>query len=406
MERNNRYLKENIFSPTGVPDDIEKARYEVSRNLYSFLAIILCSLGILNLVQNDINYIPLISGGIISLVCLSILLKWKNYKLAAMIGLFMAFGLTIYNLSVTSNFGHFIDFLWIVIIAIYIFFVLGNSWGIINLFLNIAAVIVILHLDRIGVVEQIEKPYTYFGHFNFILNLVVSGVVFAYITIKVINALTKSQADLEKTNAELSRSNEEKTIMLKEIHHRVKNNLQVIVSLLRLQLHELKDEESRHHFSDMINRVSAMAIIHEKMYQTASLSRIDLESYLKQLIEDLISSYVVDKEIETRITSNIKNMEPESIVPLALIFNELVSNSLEHGFRNLEKGVITIDVQQNLPGYTTVHYSDNGQWQQPEKEYSFGLELIETFAEQLDGSCKRQLNSSGTHYHFEFNRVL
>lgn len=388
------------------PDYIEKARYQVSRNLFTFLAVILCLLGILNLVQNDINYIPLISGGVVSLFCLGILLKWRNYKLSAFIGMFMALGLTIYNMSVTSNFGHFVDFFWIVVIAIYIFFVLDNLWGIINLFLNVAAVVIVLQLDRTGVFEQVEKPYSAFSHFNFILNIAVSGIVFSYITIKVLTALRKSQADLISTNKEITKSNEEKTIMLKEIHHRVKNNLQVIVSLLRLQLHELKDEEARHQFSDTINRVGAMAMIHEKMYQTESLSRIDLESYLKKLINDLISSYAIEKEIETRITSNISNMEPESIVPLALIFNELVSNSLEHAFKDLSKGLITIDAQQNENNTTTVHYSDNGGWKNSTKEYSFGIELIETFTEQLEGTCKRQILASGTHYHFEFNKVL
>lgn len=387
-------------------DHIEKARYLVSRNLYIFLSIILCSLGILNLIQNDINYIPLLVGGALSLTCLGILWKFKNYRFAAFIGMFLAFGLTIYNMTVTSNFGHFVDFFWIVVIAIFIFFVLGNTWGIINLFLNISAVVVVLHLDRIGVFQQVEKEYTFFSHFNFILNIMVSGIVFCYITIKVVTALKKSQTDLLATNEEISKSNEEKTIMLKEIHHRVKNNLQVIVSLLRLQLHELEDEEARHHFSDTINRVSAMAMIHEKMYQTESLSRIDLESYLSTLVRDLISSYAVDKDIEIRITSNIKNMEPESIVPLALIFNELVSNSLEHAFKNLNKGTITIDVQQNEKGITTIHYSDDGEWREPEKEYSFGIELIETFTEQLEGTCKRKNLSTGTHYHFEFNKNL
>ena len=387
-------------------DHIEKARYEVSRNLYSFLAIILGVLGTMNLVQGDINYIPLLSGSILSICCLFILLKWKKYKLSAIIGLFMALGLAIYNMTVTSNFGHFVDFFWIVVIAIYIFFVLGNVWGIINLFLNIAAVAIVLHLDRIGVFQQVDKEYTTFSFFNFILNILVSGVVFTYVTVKVLTALSRSQSDLQVTNTELTRSNEEKTIMLKEIHHRVKNNLQVIVSLLRLQLHELQDEKSRHHFSDMMNRVSAMAIIHEKMYQTESLSQIDLESYLKTLIQDLIASYVVDKNIETKISSNIKDIDPESIVPLALIFNELVSNSLEHAFKRQNNGVITVKAVQNEDGSTAIQYSDDGSWQDPVKDYSFGIELIETFAEQLEGSCKREVTDGGTHYHFEFKNQL
>jgi two-component sensor histidine kinase len=399
-------LKENLANHRDSIDHIEKAKYSVSKNLYIFLSIVLGTVGILNLIQNDINYIPLLSGSFLSLICFGILVKFNNYKVAAFIGMFMAFGLTVYNISITSNYGHFVDFFWIVVIAIYLFFVLGNTWGVFNLFLNIAAVTVILYLVRIEIVEQVPKPYTPFSQFNFILNIIISGVVFSYITIKVLTALNKSQKDLLSTNKELIKSNEEKTIMLKEIHHRVKNNLQVITSLLRLQLHEIQDEKSRHHFSDSINRVSAMAIIHEKMYQTESLSKIDIASYLQSLIDDLISSYARLTEIETRITSNIENMEPESIVPLALIFNELVSNTLEHAFQNMPHGVIGIDVLKNENGTTTIHYSDNGKWKAPTKDSSFGLELIETFTEQLDGSCRRESLDSGTHYHFEFSKEL
>lgn len=274
------------------------------------------------------------------------------------------------------------------------------------MFLNIAAVTVMLYLVRTGQIEQVEKEYTSFSHINFIINILISGVVFCYVTIKVLTALRTSEEGFAEANKELVQSNEEKTVMLKEIHHRVKNNLQVITSLLRLQLSNVTDEKSRHQFADSINRVSAMAMIHEQMYQTENLSRIDLGSYLEALVADLIRSYAVNMNVDTRITSNVKKIDNESIVPLALIFNELVSNSLEHGFIERGSGTITIDVKQNTSDQISIHYSDDGMWKEPQKESSFGLELIETFVEQLDGTFRREGKESGTHYHFEFNKPL
>lgn len=387
-------------------DHVEKAKNVVSRNLFIFLTVVLGSLGTLNLIQDDINMYPLLAGASVSLLCLILLKVTKNYKAPAYIGMILAFGLTIYNMNVTSNFGHFVDFFWIIVIAIYVFFVLGNVVGVINLFFNIGAVVVIFLMAKTGKIEIIEKEYTAFAQVNFIINVAVSGIVFSYITIKVLTALQKSQHSVEDANVELTKSNEEKTIMLKEIHHRVKNNLQVITSLLRLQLRELEDENLKHHFTDSINRVSAMAIIHEKMYQNENLSRIDLESYVNSLVKDLISSYAVEVDIETSITSNVHKMEPENIVPLALIFNELISNSLEHAFKGRNQGKITVDIHRNEFDITSIHYSDDGIWKHRDKHHSFGLELIQTFVDQLDGSHNMLTNDKGTHYNFKFNKIL
>ena len=387
-------------------DHVDKAKFVLTRNLFSFLAILLGTLGTLNLIQGDINMFPLLGGAVLCLIVLALLAKFKNYKVAAIAAIILSFSMNVYNMTVTSNFGHFVDFFWIVCMAIYIFFLLGKYWGIFNLFLNITAVVVILYLVRTGQFVQVQKEFTDFSQINFIINIIVSGIVFSYIMVKVLDALTNTEKGYVTANQDLQKSNAEKTIMLKEIHHRVKNNLQVITSLLRLQLNEVTDEKSRHQFSDSINRVSAMAIIHEKMYQSESLSQIDLESYLQSLIADLINSYSVNCEIQTTISSNIQNIEPKSIVPLALIFNELVSNSLEHGFKNSEKGILKIKVDQTESGITKMTYQDSGTWLSPQKNYSFGLELIETFTEQLDGNFKREIKPDGTHYSFEFSQLL
>ena len=394
------------FFNSNSDNPIDKVKFDVTRNMFTFLTIVLTVLGTVNLIQDDINMYPILTGAAICLIVLVLLFQFKNYKLAASVAMLLGFGMTNFNMMVTSNFGHFVDFFWLISVAVYVFFVLGKITGIINLFINIGAVVVILYLDRTGEITRVQKEFTDFSQLNFIINILLSGVVFSYLFIQVINALRFTEVNYVEANVELSKSNEEKTVMLKEIHHRVKNNLQVITSLLRLQLHDVEDETTKHHFTDSINRVSAMAMIHERMYQTESLTEIDLESYLDALVSDLISSYAVNLKVETSIHSNIKRIEPKSIVPMALIFNELVSNSIEHGFADRVTGRLEIQAQQDDTGVTTVTYRDNGEWKAPVRDSSLGLELIESFTEQLDGECVQNHSAAGTEYVFTFKKLL
>ena len=385
---------------------IDRVKFNVTRNMFTFLSIVLTALAIVNFIQGDINKYAISAGAGISIVVLALLLAFKKYKLAAAVAMVFGTTMTIFNLMVTSNYGHFVDYFWIICMAIFIFFVLGRTWGTINLFINIVIVATILHLGVTGQIERVFKEYTEFSAINFFINIGISGIVFTYLISQVLSALRFTETNFVEANIELSKSNEEKTVMLKEIHHRVKNNLQVITSMLRLQLHDVHDETTKHHFNDSINRVSAMATIHEKMYATESLTEIDLESYLDALVSDLISSYAVNLKVETSINSNVKRIEPKSIVPIALIFNELVSNSIEHGFADRVTGKIEIQAQQDEQGATTVIYRDNGEWKAPSRESSLGVELIESFTEQLDGTCEQKNSVAGTEYIFVFNQLL
>ena len=123
---------------------------------------------------------------------------------------------------------------------------------------------------------------------------------------------------MTKQNEIISVQNREKEVMLKEIHHRAKNNLQVITSLLRLQSSELKGEQADT-FTEAINGVKSMALIHEQMYQSDMISNFDLKSYLTALTNDLISTYSVKMPIELNIESDIRHIGSKSIVPISLM---------------------------------------------------------------------------------------
>ncbi|MBK6526227.1 MAG: sensor histidine kinase [Crocinitomicaceae bacterium] len=213
-----------------------------------------------------------------------------------------------------------------------------------------------------------------------------------------------ANAELENRNRLVQAQNEEKTIMLKEIHHRVKNNLQVITSLLRLQSREIDDEKTKAQFQDAVQRIIAMSLIHEKMYQNENLSKIDLKDYLDTLAIDLIKTYADNIHVTLDISSKLDRLGNNTLVPVALIFNELISNSLKHAFQERDQGKITVELFPREKNMFELMYKDDGIWSEPSKEGSFGLELIETLTEQLDGKVTRT-NENGTVYRFVLKNV-
>ena len=187
--------------------------------------------------------------------------------------------------------------------------------------------------------------------------------------------------------------------MLKEIHHRVKNNLQVITSLLRLQSRDIENEEAVTHFNEAIDRISAMALIHNQMYQSKDLNKIELEPYLQSLSKNILNSYILNIPVNTNFKIELKYVTSNVIVSIALIFNELISNSLKHAFLNKSEGTITIKILEDRDGTIKFLFTDDGDWKIPEKSDSFGLELIDTLTQQLNGTFTRT-SENGTSYEF------
>ncbi len=189
--------------------------------------------------------------------------------------------------------------------------------------------------------------------------------------------------------------------MLKEIHHLVKNNLQIITSLLRLQSREIENQSSLEHFKEAIDRISAMTLIHNQMYQSKDLDRIALEPYFESLSKNILHSYALDIPVDIPFDIKIDHAASNNIVPMALIFNELMSNSFKYAFQNKSSGAIGIKANQTGNKSIEFNYADNGEWIEPAHEDSFGLELIEALTEQLGGTVKRS-TTGGTHYSFIF----
>lgn len=192
------------------------------------------------------------------------------------------------------------------------------------------------------------------------------------------------------TEARLKGSLKEKEVLLKEIHHRVKNNLQVISSLLRLQARYIKDEEALDILRDSQNRVRAMAMIHESLYQSTDLGKIKFSEYIRNLSNNLACGYSLNKDIKINLQIHQVELRIDTAIPCGLIINELVSNAIKHAFINAEFGVIYIEFLDLGNSKYSFRVSDNGIGVPDDIELrrnqSLGLQLVWSLVEQLEGS--------------------
>jgi PAS domain S-box-containing protein len=181
----------------------------------------------------------------------------------------------------------------------------------------------------------------------------------------------------------------EKETLLKEIHHRVKNNLQITSSLLRLQLGTVTDPTARHVLQESQDRIRSMALVHEMLYRSADLSRVDFGPYVRTLTEQLFRAHSVDsRHIAFRVDIPSLVLSVDLAMPLGLIINELVANSLKHAFPEGQGGSIEIKLRVQ-DGSFELLVRDNGvglgRTAPPEKKTTLGLQLVRTLTEQLAG---------------------
>ncbi len=210
---------------------------------------------------------------------------------------------------------------------------------------------------------------------------------------------------LESSLLELEKKNDEKRAMLREIHHRVKNNLQVVNSLLKLQSRKLKSDDAVAMFKETQNRVVSMALLHEKMYRSDDIHQINVQDYISLLVKDLVESYAVDKKIHLNIQIEPVNLMMRTLVPLGLIINEMITNSLKHGFKNKSEGEISVSIRHIKGVRFEMIIGDNGEGVVKEhKSTGIGVNLIQIFTKQLNGTLK-QLDAPGAVFKLTFDKI-
>ncbi len=149
-------------------------------------------------------------------------------------------------------------------------------------------------------------------------------------------------------------------MILDEVHHRVKNNLQIISSLLDISSMKTQNQEAIALFEESRNRVNAMAIVHSQLYESERFDRIDMEKYIQELSGSLLSIYSKEQTITLDIKSVNVYLPVTQAVPCALVLNELISNSLKHAYRKKQKGLISTSMQQPNDGTIITKVKDNG----------------------------------------------
>ncbi|MGB3511654.1 MAG: PAS domain S-box protein [Microcoleaceae cyanobacterium] len=223
----------------------------------------------------------------------------------------------------------------------------------------------------------------------------------------VLQAVIRDITDRKRNEEQIKASLTEKEVLLKEIHHRVKNNLQVISSLLRLQSRYIQDEVVLEMLKESQNRVRSMALVHEHLYQSKNLSKIDFTEYIRHLVSHLFQAYEVKArgvKLDVNVVSVFLNID--TVVPCGLIINELVSNSLKYAFPEESMGEIVIDFNyQNDRNLFILKVGDNGVGFPEDLDYqnsgSLGLRLVCSLARQLKANIEL-VNEVGTVFKITF----
>lgn len=215
-------------------------------------------------------------------------------------------------------------------------------------------------------------------------------------TTDLVNANKELQTEVtkrKKAESQIRTSLKEKEMLLKEIHHRVKNNLQIISSLLALQSEHIKEKWTLEMFKESQNRIKSMSFIHEQLYQSQDLANIDFNEYIQNITVNLFHSYGVNSDnISLKINAKDVSLSINKAIPCGLIINELVSNALKHAFAGVKKGEIRIDFHSDDDNKFILIVSDNGGGFPKDLDFrsvdSLGLRLVNTLTKQLKGTIE------------------
>ena len=211
------------------------------------------------------------------------------------------------------------------------------------------------------------------------------------------------------SNNQKKKANREIETLLKEIHHRVRNNLQTISSLLSLQSSHITDNRIRDAVKEGQNRVKSMALIHQMLYQQEKLSRINFSEYINQLTEAISESFMtIPEKVVYQVHCEPVELDVDTAIPLGLIVNELLVNAHKYAFNETDKGVITILLSQTEKDRYTLKIKDNGKGMpgniKIEETNTLGLKLVSLLVRQIRGEIKYHVNK-GTEFTIEFNET-
>jgi len=304
-------------------------------------------------------------------------------------------------LSISSVYGRVAcEYYLIPFIVILSFLKKPNKILIIFLILYITSFVISKHFEATVEPEGtaiLLAPYFYYTNITasfILLFLFIRLFISQYETNR--KALNKKNIELSDKNMELSNKNEKIQILLKEISHRTKNNLQLISSLINIQSKEINSAENKTILDDIKARIFSTALVHKKLYLSKETNQILLGEYVKELTETIINSLESKSEVALNVKSETISLQIDDVVHLGIMLNELISNAIEHGLANVEEKKITIHISKTTKDKIRIIIFDSGSGinvLNNAKNHNFGFSLVLTLIEQMSGEIKVYENS-------------
>jgi two-component sensor histidine kinase len=231
----------------------------------------------------------------------------------------------------------------------------------------------------------------------FITLLVLTGLALLYFylryrTFKLANEKKVLEQTVDIRTKELNKSLQQKEVLLKEIHHRVKNNLSIISGLLDLQSSSTENEQAKLAMQESQNRISAIALIHQRLYQNENMGAIEIKGFVEDMYGQIATVFSsIDVKIKTTFIIPDVFLDIDTAVPLGLIINELITNSFKYAFNKANEGSIKINFEENQTGHYTLTYNDNGPGLPASLDFAkgktLGIRLIKLLSQQLSGKA-------------------
>lgn len=326
-----------------------------------------------------------------------------TYNITSILAMVAAIIITLFSGGIQS------PFIYVLGIVVFAGYVTTKVYGNIYLVINLAVVaLIFLHdLSDFNLANDTipVKSKDWFAFLSIVLAVYLLGGVFG-------KNLLKAHHKLYKSRKEIQQRIDEKETLLKEVHHRVKNNLQTVSSLLSLQSRSIEDKKISGIIKSSQNRVVSMAMVHEMLYKRDDyLSKIELKPYVEELCEYLIRSIKGNNNnIELDIDIPDFKLSIDTVIPLGLIINEAVTNALKYGIPEEEKGEITVALNKVDDKKYTMLLGDNGVGYpdsiDPKNIQSLGLKLIHNLARQLKGKVSKDTEKKGTYYNLIFEEII
>ncbi|NOQ72662.1 MAG: hypothetical protein GQ574_11700 [Crocinitomix sp.] len=406
MDQQYNLQNEGILEYSSIERYREKALIKMGTRISVLFIVLFTSLTIA-FFNGPVN--SLIGYIVTSFVATMLLIHLRIYKKPKVI--FAIYGICGSLIALSScvfvhDISHYVDFLWILVCTFTVYLGGYRKLGLFVLIFNAIGMgyfIYFRHNIHIDIIQEFDIAQLTGAYLEILLCLYsLAYLMYQFIDFQEYNdrQIKLKNASLVANNQVIEKQNLENITLLKEIHHRVKNNLQIIVSLLRLQKNELHSDESRDQFQEAINRVLVMSSIHQKLYQQDNLIDVNLKQYLEELIGELKVLFKNQQQIDITVKCDFPHLGLKTMIPVGLIINELVSNSLKYAFANSENGKIEIVITKTELGFN-LQFKDNGEWIEKEGKGGFGLELIEVFTNQLNGTRTFETNEEGSNYLFE-----